>query len=188
MVDNEPILVKGVRVLGPNEIDALAGAISNDELRTIFDVCLWSGMRYIEIQRLYEHPEWWLSSRRTIHLPEAAQKKVKRKQLERYVHPVPQVLESELRYFFRGRKPPALQTWNENLNRWATRAEIDHVGISAKTTRKTIESWMVAAGVPLNVICLRQGHDSMTSMNHYQGLPFTESEKIEINKRLVGWV
>jgi len=178
MVDNEPILVKGVRVLGPNEIDALAGAISKDELRTIFDVCLWSGMRYVEIQRLYEHPEWWLSGRRTIHLPEAAQKKIKRRQLERYVHPVPQVLESELRHFFKGRKPPALQTWNENLNRWATKTGIDPKGISAKTTQKTIESWMVAAGVQLNVICLRQGHDSMTSMNHYQDYHLQKARRL----------
>jgi hypothetical protein len=177
-----------VRVLGPNEIDALAGIISKDELRTIFDVCLWSGMRYVGFRGSMSIQNGGYQVEELYTYQKTAQKKVKRKQLERYVHPVPQLLESELRHFFKGRKPPALQTWNENLNRWATRAGIDPTGISAKTTRKTIESWMVAAGVPLNVICLRQGHDSMTSMNHYQGLPFTESEKIEIQKRLVGWV
>jgi len=64
---------------------------------------------------------------------------------------------------------------------------MDIKGISAKTTRASIESWMVTAGMPLNVICLRQGHDHITSMNHYQGLPFTEAEKIEIKRRLAGW-
>ena len=40
----------------------------------------------------------------------------------------------------------------------------------------------------MNFICLRQGHDSFTSMNHYQALPFTEAEKAEIKRRLAGWV
>jgi len=35
---------------------------------------------------------------------------------------------------------------------------------------------MISAGVPLHLVCLRQGHDSLTSMQHYQGLPFTEDE------------
>jgi len=47
---------------------------------------------------------------------------------------------------------------------------------------------MVAAGIPLNIVCLRQGHDKLTSMNHYQGLPFTEAEKVEIQRRLAGWI
>lgn len=188
MVENEPILVNGVRVLGPYELDLLASHIKNNELRTIFEVCFWSGMRYVEIQRLHNHPEWWLHGRRAVHLPEEAQKKVKRKQLERYVHPVPPVLETELRFFFKGRKPPAIQVWNTNLLRWAANSGLNSVGLSAKTSRKSIESWMVTAGVPLNVICLRQGHDSMTSMNHYQGLPFTEGEKVEILRRLAGWI
>jgi hypothetical protein len=38
------------------------------------------------------------------------------------------------------------------------------------------------------VVCLRQGHDSLTSMNHYQGLPFMDGERAEISKRLAGWV
>jgi len=61
-------------------------------------------------------------------------------------------------------------------------------GIVPKTTRKSIESWMFIAGLPMNFICLRQGYDSFISMNHYQALPFTEAEKSEIKRRLVGWV
>lgn len=187
-MESEPILVNGIRVLGPFEIDKLAQAIKPDKYYSIFEVCLWSGMRYVEIQRLHGHPEWWLPDRRSIHLPKTAQKKVKRKQLERHVHPVPLALGNELRRFFAGPAPITRRGWNMALVRWAEAAGLDPVGISAKTTRKTIESWMITAGVPINIVCLRQGHDSMTSMSHYQGLPFTEAEKIEIKKRLVGWI
>lgn len=184
----EPILVKGVRVLGPHEIDLLRNSIPQNYLKTIFDVCFWTGMRYVEVQRLHDNPEWWKGVRKTIHLPQEAQKKAKRKQLERYIHPIPAQLENVLDYFFENRKPPSRSTWNENLLRWADKSGLDPIGLSSKTTRKSIESWMVTAKVPLNVICLRQGHDTLTSMNHYQGLPFTEAEKIEIDNRLKGWV
>lgn len=145
-------------------------------------------MRYIEIQRLYENPEWVMKERKAIHLPEEAQKKKKRKQKERYIYPIPPQLESILRYFFEGKKPPEKTTWNKNLQRWPIKADLNPYGLSAKTTRKSIESWMVAAGVPILEICLRQGHDSITSMRHYQGLAFTDSEKAEIKKRLAGWI
>jgi hypothetical protein len=84
-----------------------------------------------------------------------------------------------------GRYP---KVWNENLKRWAEKAVLETEGIVPKTTRKSIESWMYVAGLPMNFICLRQGHDSFTSMNHYQALPFTEAEKAEIKRRLAGWV
>jgi hypothetical protein len=187
MTQNEPILVKGTRVLGPYESDTLRAGIPKNYLQTIYDVCLWSGMRYIEVRRFWEHPEWWQPGRKAIHLPEEAQKKMKRKQLERYIHPVPPQLENVLGYFHSNPRPPSQQAWNENLQRWARNASLDPQGISSKTTRKSIESWMISAGTPLHVVCLRQGHDSLTSMNHYQGLPFTDGEGVEISRRLAGW-
>ena len=102
----EPIFVKGVRILGPYDYDMIVANINKDYLRDIFDVCFWSGMRYVEVQRLYDHPEWIMKERRTIHLPEEAQKKTKRKQLERYIHLIPPQLESVLRYFFKGKNHP----------------------------------------------------------------------------------
>lgn len=187
MKNIEPIRVNDTRILGPYELDIFRDSINKDYLTTIFDVCFWSGMRYVEVQRLHAHPEWWLKIRKTIHLPEEAQKKAKRKQLERYIHPIPPQLENVLNYFFKNKQPPSQSTWNENLLRWGERSGLDLEGLSSKTTRKSIESWMVAAGIPLNIVCLRQGHDKLTSMNHYQGLPFTEAEKIEIQRRLAGW-
>ena len=140
------------------------------------------------MQRFYKHPEWWWGIRKTIHLPKEAQKKAKRQQLERYVQPIPPQLENVLEYFFENQKPPSRSSWNEGLLRWCDDVGMDRFGISAKTTRKTIESWMVVAGIPITTICLRQGHNELTSMHHYQGLPFSEEEKTEIKRRLVGWV
>ena len=99
----EPIFVKGVRVLGPFDYDRLVANIEKDYLRDIFEVCFWSGMRYVEVQRLYDNPEWIMKERRTVHLPAEAQRKAKRTQLERYIYPIPPQLESVLRYFFKGK-------------------------------------------------------------------------------------
>lgn len=187
-MDHEVIKVKGIRILGPFEVDQFLAAIPKDHHKTMFEVLLWSGIRYVELQRLHEHPEWYWPNRRNIHLPEQAQKKAKRRQLERDIHPIPPQLESIMRYFFKGPKPPSRQAWDQNMGRWARLAGMKPEGFSSKTTRKTIESWMVTAGIPVTTICLRQGHDSVTSMRHYQGLPFTDAEKREIKKRLAGWI
>lgn len=97
----EPIFItseKGyrVRVLSPFDYDKIVSNIDKDYLRTIFNVCFWSGMRYVKVQRFYDHPEWWLRERNTIYLPREAQKKVKRVAPERYIHPIPPQLVSEL--------------------------------------------------------------------------------------------
>ncbi|NPE27820.1 hypothetical protein HNV12_07570 [Methanococcoides sp. SA1] len=49
----EPIFVKGMKVLGPFNYDRLTANIEKDYLRDIFEVCFCSGVRYVEVQRLY---------------------------------------------------------------------------------------------------------------------------------------
>jgi hypothetical protein len=46
---------------------------------------------------------------------------------------------------------------------------------------------MIAAGVVESTVCLRQGHDSLTSMRHYQGLAFSDDEIRDIKKQLTAW-
>lgn len=92
-----------------------------------------------------------------------------------------------LKDFWEGKKPPLEATWNKNLQRWAVAAGINLYGLSAKTTRKTLESWMIAAGMLESAVCLRQGHDSLTSMRHYQSLAFSEDELWDIKKQLIAW-
>ena len=185
---SEPIYVKGVRILSPVEYDMFVSNIDKPYHRTQFDINFWSGMRYVEFQRFYKHPEWHMKERRAIHLPEEAVHKAKRKILERYIYPIPPQIESILSYFHKNPQPPVNKVCNENYKRWALKSGFEPKGFTTKMTRKTIESWMVTADIPLNVICLRQGHDMVTSMNHYQGLPFSDSEKADIKKRLAGWI
>lgn len=197
----EPIYItteKGskIRILTPDEYDIFVASIPIDKsphLKTLFTISFFTGMRYIEIQRLYLHPEWVQKERGVIYLPREAQLKVKRVTPERYI-PIPIQLIDLLPYFFKNKQPPTRDIWDRNLKRWAVKAkfsesESESIGFVAKMTRATIESWMmVSYPERVNWICLRQGHDKLTSLNHYQAIPFKESEKIEIKKRLASWI
>lgn len=184
----DSILVKKVRILTPDDYDKILAEIDKPYQRRRFLVLFWSGMRYAEFERFHNNPEWYIQSRNTIHLPEYAQRKVKRKQRDRYIHPLPELLQEIIVQFHKDPKPPTIQGWNQALKRWSKNAGLNPYGMSAKTTRKSIESWMIAAGVPENIVYLRQGHDRITSLQHYQGLPFTPTERAEIKRRLAGWI
>lgn len=178
-----------IRILSPSDYDKICQQIDKPYLLTILNVCLYSGMRYAEVGRFYYHPEWWQKSRKVIHLPKEANQKEKRQMPERYISPVPPQLEGELPYFFTNKKPPTLQTWDDNLKRWADHAGLGIKGITAKMTRATIECWMLATRFQPYEVCLRQGHTQLTALRHYMIIPsiFTETERMEIRKKLVGW-
>jgi integrase len=176
-----------IRVLTPAEYQKLRSAIPKDRHKTLLDILLITGMRYVEVQRLWNNKVWYIEKENIIHLPEEAQRKHKRSQLERTIHPLPGMFNYILKDFFEAQRPPAETNWNKDLRKWAGIAGINPYGLSAKTTRKTIESWMIKAGVVESTVCLRQGHDSLTSMRHYQGLAFSEDEIRDINKQLTSW-
>ena len=184
----KPIFVNKVRVFGPHEFDQFVSSIDKAYLRRRFLVLFWTGMRYVELQRFHPHSEWWDPARKVIDLPAYAEKKKKRSQRQRYIHPLPDLMGEILEQFFLDPKPSSLQTWDVNLKRWAEKANLSPNGISAKSTRKSIESWMIRAGMPVHEVYLRQGHDELTSLRHYQGLPFTNSELQEIKRRLSGMI
>lgn len=181
------LYVKDVRVLTPKEYEALKAVIPSDRHKTMFEILLITGLRYAEFLRLHENKTWYNEKRNIIHLSEEAQLKHKRRQLERTIHPLPFGFNYFMKAFWAGEKPPLEATWNQNMQRWAIKAGINPFGMSVKTTRKTIESWQITAGVVESTVCLRQGHDSVTSMNHYQGLAFSESEVQDIKKQLTEW-
>jgi integrase len=176
-----------IRILTVDEYHKLEEAIPKDEYKTIFNVLMITGMRYVELQRLYDNPAWYNSKRNIIHIPAEGQRKHKRTQRERTIHPLPSMFDSTMKWFYAGKKPPHESSWNRNLQRWAKLAGLNPYGISAKTSRKSLESWLVTAGIPVTTTCLRAGHDSLTSMNHYQGLAFSESERRDIENQLKMW-
>jgi integrase len=79
------LYVRDIRILTPKEYQALRSAIPKDSHKTIFDILLITGMRYAELLRLYDNPAWYNEKKNLIHLSQEAQKKHKRRQLERTI-------------------------------------------------------------------------------------------------------
>jgi integrase len=176
-----------IRILSPAEYTRLRNAIPQDRHKVLLDILIITGMRYIEAQRLHENKSWYIEKENIIHLPQEAQQKHKRSQLERTIYPLPGMFSYIMKEFFAGIQPPCESVWNRDLRRWATDAGINPYGISAKTTRKSLESWLIKAGMLESSVCLRQGHDSLTSMRHYQGIAFSDNDIRDIKKQLTEW-
>lgn len=186
-MDSLHLYVKDIRIFTVKEYEVFKDVIPMKRHKRVLDILLVTGMRYIEMLRLYENKEWYNEKKNLIHLPEEAQRKHKRKQVERTIHPLPSMFGEVLNAFWMDKKPPLESTWNKNLQRWSVDAGISPYGVSAKTTRKTIESWMIAGGITESTCCIRQGHDALTSMKHYQGLAFSDDEVRDIKRQLTSW-
>lgn len=186
--DNRHLYTEGeIRVLTVEEYRKLENAIPKDDYKIILKVLMITGMRYAEVQRLFENPEWYNKVKNLIHLDSNGQKKHERVQKERTISPLPAMFSDTMKLFFSGCKPPEQTSWNRDLQRWCKLAGIHPYGVSCKFSRKTIESWLIVAGREVTTVCLRQGHDSVTSMHHYQGLAFSDSERRDINDQLKMW-
>ncbi|GEM_PF-2896969 len=78
-------------------------------------------MRYAEMLRLYDHKEWYNEKRNIIHLSEV-QRKHKRRQLERTIHPLPSMFNYTLKDIWEarrlGRREPDFQVLQLFLS-WA---------------------------------------------------------------------
>lgn len=61
-------------------------------------------------------------------------------------------------------------------------------GMSVKSFRKTWESWLtVTYPDQIDIITQSMGHEAVTAMKHYWGLPFTSDEKMDIRDMVKGW-
>lgn len=182
-----PILRRKVRILRPKEYQALLRCCPKSHHRTMLQALLYTGMRYIEVQRFQEHPSWFDGD--FINLPKIADRKVMRTQPERTVR-LNQTGKTIIEYFLQIDEPlPAYQNWRDNMRRWGQRAKLNPEGLGVKTTRKTIESWLMFyyGQTRMAEIALSQGHDTLTSLNHYLNMPFTEVDKLEMKPMIEGW-
>ena len=177
----------GTRVFRPNEFKALLDGCPKIEYKTMLQALLYTGMRYVELQRFQKYPSWFDGD--FIHLPKEASRKKKRTQRERWVR-----LNNQgkmiVQYFSQLKRPlPSYQSWNDNLRCWANRANLDPEGLSVKSTRKTWESWLMF-NYPSQMasITLSQGHTQITSLEHYVNMPFTEEDRIRIKNYVEGWI
>lgn len=183
-----PLYKHGTCIFLPCEARALINAIPKVEYKTMFKALLFSGMRYVEMQRFQQHPEWFNGTH--IYLPPIAQRKKKRKQKDRTVHLSAAGKEVIYAFINLKKKLPNYSSWTENLYRWCDKAGIQVVGgrLSPKTTRKTYESWLVMYFPHLTMqIAMSQGHTSIIAMNFYLNLGFSEKDKLEMKDFVEGW-
>jgi len=182
-----PILKNNVRILRPLEYDRLRGAIPKKEHQVFLDTLLYTGMRYIEVQRLQKNKDWYDPETRTVHIP-AGNGKKKRKMKDRYVHLNERGANTISLFLKLDKKIPERPVWYQNLKRWADLGKIGIEGICPKMTRKTWESWLLTAYPQSAIfIAMSQGHTQLTAMEHYLNLPFSDTERKEIKKRVSGW-
>lgn len=184
----KPILKTGTRILRPDEYEQLKAHIPKQDHRTILDCLLYTGMRYVEVERFRNHPDWHDPATQSIHLPREASRKRKRTQPDRYVYLSAQGTLT-IPYFFNvNRKITQAKIWSMNLKRWGAQAGLDPTGLNARCTRKTWESWLCAANPEMiPYIAMSQGHTQVTAMRHYLNLPFTRADLEKIRIYTAGW-
>ena len=78
-----------IRILTVSEYRKLDEVIPKDEHKKILKILFITGMRFIELQRLWDNPTWYNKQRNIIHLPPEGQLKHKRTQQERTNQPLP---------------------------------------------------------------------------------------------------
>lgn len=77
-MENGLVAADGTKVLTVEEYDRFINAIP-EPMQAIFEINTITGLRYIELQRLYENPQWYYKDRNQIILLKDAQKKEKQK-------------------------------------------------------------------------------------------------------------
>lgn len=183
----EPITINGTRIMRPSEATTLINGIQKRDNEIKLKALLFSGLRFVEAQRLYDHHGWYDGG--FIRLPEMAVKKALRRQRQRYVRLSPLGREIVRNFLDCNTNLPSWQTWRENLHRWAENAHLDATGFSPKSTRKSWESWLVFYYPDrLANILLSQGHTFTTSIQHYLNMPFTEEDKRDMREFVEGWI
>ena len=187
MIEKKAIL-KGkkvkTRILRPSEYlllrSAAATKISN---QTNLDMCLLLGARYLECVKIQNNPEWFDGD--FIHMPWTDELSTSRHNPDRWIR-LSSMGKVIMPYFLENKKKlPSVQAWDMNLKRWAEKAGLGKQGITARTLRKTYESWLIFYYPNAsNLIFLSQGHATLTSLQNYINLPFTLEDK----KEMVKWV
>ena len=182
-----PLIKQNTRIFRPSEYRLVVGAIPKQDHRTMVNALLLTGMRYVEMQRFQQHPEWFDGE--FIHLPDYAQKKHKRKQKSRVIL-LNSLGKQIIPYFLQlDKKLPCSETWKTNLRRWTINAGLPPDNVGVKTTRKTWESWLLSK-YPTRVmeITLSQGHTSITSIQHYMSIGFNDIDNLQMDEYIGGWI
>lgn len=190
-----------IRVLKPSEYKLIRQQTKNLDSEFLLELLLNTGMRYSEIVRLIKNinenidknhkinndKTWFRKEDKKIDLPTIATKTGR----ARSVSLTPNFTNIMDYHIRRGGKIyiPTYQGMNQNLRRWAKKAEIDRPQIiGIRTFRKTWESWLVLSDKNWGRILNSQGHKDTIALQHYISLKeFKETDKEEIKEYVAGW-
>ncbi len=174
-----------VRILRPIEWEQLREKMDIDT-KKICTSLLVTGMRYAELERFRENPNWLEGQ--FIYLPRGSMLKVKAKQKERNIRlsDMGRTIISDL--FTAPHPLPSLPALDMKLRRLSLRI-LEGTPANNKTFRKTWESWLVYYYPDKSLqIAMSQGHTTITQYEHYLDMPFTEDDRKEMRKWVEGWI
>ena len=191
------LVCNGQRVLTPDEVTAIQNVITKPSARVLFDLMLYTGLRLSEVKQLVDNPAIFDEKRKIITITSSKKAST---QKTRNVHLCDNGI-TAVRSFIENPKVPSSPTaWQMNLIRWCRSARIEPLagkdpldtsnifGITVRTTRKTLESWLLTAYPDRSVyVALSQGHTVLIQLQHYLNLSWTEEERVEIKEQVKGW-
>lgn len=193
------LICNGQRVLTPEEVTAIQNAITKPSSRFLFDLMLYTGLRLSEVKQIVNNPAMFDSKRKIITIRSS---KKEATQKTRNVHLCDNGM-TAVKAFLNQKEmkiPSSPSAWQMNLIRWCRSARIEPLagkdpldtgnifGITVRTTRKTLESWLLTANPDRSVyVALSQGHTVLVQLQHYLNLSWTEEERTEIKELVSGW-
>jgi integrase len=174
-----------VRILRPVEFEKIRDAMDPDT-RKICTSLLLTGMRYAELQRFRENPDWL--DGKFVYLPRGSMLKVKAKQRERAIR-LSDMGKTLIQDLFLVPHPlPELPALDMKLKRLSKRV-LEGATVNNKTFRKTWESWLVFYYPEKALqIALSQGHTTTTQYEHYLNIPFDDVDRKDMRKWVEGWI
>ena len=180
---------KTVRVLRPSEYFALWNASKKFQNQIVLDCMLLTAGRLTELREMQVNRQWFDFDTNSIHVKEHKPKRLYRGIKDRYIHLSTMGSTVVKTFLYNGFAVPSYPTILENLRRWGKRANIDLTSLSAKVFRHTYESWLVFYYPEKSLSILQStGHSQSVALQHYLNLPFTETDRIQMERYVSGWL
>jgi len=192
------LVCNGQRVLTPDEVTAIQNVITKPSARALFDLMLFTGLRLSEVKQIVNNPAIFDEKRKIITITSS---KKEATQKTRNVHLCDNGITAVRSFLANPKIPSSPSAWQMNLIRWCRSARIEPLagkdltdkgniyGITVRTTRKTLESWLLTAYPDRSVnIALSQGHTVLVQLQHYLNLSYTQQEIGLIKGMVDGWV
>lgn len=189
----KPILRSGekkeLRVLWPEEYKAIYAAAGKYKNQVILDTLLLTAGRITELKEMQINRQWFDFQAHAIHVMEHKEKRREKGLKDRYIHLSTKGVEVIRSFLYNKFYIPSYSTIQENLIRWAEKANVDPAALSGKVFRKTYESWLMFY-YPMKSLSILQstGNSEKVALEHYLNLPFTEEDRILMKDYVDGWM